>query len=83
MNDRSRSAGYTILLGAVLYASAGTAIASAEQQPVKTIPIAQSAITSDLPDSDPDDETSKSSYQRAVERRERLRARHLLLEVGP
>ena len=82
-NNRSLVVSYATLLGALLFASAGTAIASAQQQPDKTIPIVQSPITQDVMDSDADDDITKSPYQRAFEHQERLRARRLLLEVGP
>ncbi|TAM75220.1 hypothetical protein EPN44_09165 [bacterium] len=83
MKIRSLRLSYATLLGALLFASAGTAIASAQQQPTSTaVPIMQSSITHSVMNSDLDDDI-ESPYQRAFERRQSERAMHLLLEVGP
>lgn len=82
--NRSLTFSYATLLGALLFASAGTAIASAQQQPNTTsVPIPQNTITHDVMDSDTDNGITESAYQRAFERQQRRSAMHLLLEVGP
>lgn len=82
--NRSLTFSYAMLLGTLLFASAGTAIASAQQQPHDTpVPIAQTSITHDVMDSDTDNGITESPSQRAFQLQQHRNAMRLLLEVGP